>query len=272
MIETRLNIDELEEVIEKSKDPIYKQPNLIFLCNKKTDIVRVTPKHNLIFIFGNSKTGMNHINDRHNYLYHKPYWKEDKKSSAEKIVLEVPSRFHLSTTPYFDYTKIAEDLFNNENLKVESNKKPKFFDVYEGIVDLKRIEPIPYRLVLYKGTKVIHTLYPISNKYTPEKIVNYRRGGSTFSMNPIKGTSTLEIPYYNHLDDAIYKLIIRFHEIDKKEKFYIQKNTNDGTPFIVHYIGERTLTVTEVTPKWAMSFDIADLSYFERIILRMEKK
>jgi len=87
-----------------------------------------------------------------------------------------------------------------------------------------------------------------------------------------KATSTLEIPYYNHKDIIVYKVIIRFHQFEKKEKFYIQKNTKSGDPILTVFIGERSLAVVEVTPNFAMSYDGADLSYLEEIIVQMDEK
>ena len=60
-----LTKEEIETILLEAKNPIYKDPRVLTLGRKKSDIVRVSPLNELILINGNAKTGLTHINQRH---------------------------------------------------------------------------------------------------------------------------------------------------------------------------------------------------------------
>ena len=264
--ESCLNITELDQIIKEAKNPIYKESNLLFLGRVKTDIIRVSKNKELILIHGNSKTGLVHINERHNSILNKPFWKQKKDEGETQYILDNPSRFSISTIPFYDYVNIAEKLFVPKYINKKNNINPKYSDLYEGDVDLGHIESSRYRLILYKGTKVIHNLYPVGNKFTPKKIINYRKGNASMMQDHYNCISIIEIPYLNHNNRTIYKAIFKFDRINNTEILFIQINSPSGKPIITKYIGERPLHVNIVSPMLMMNYDLEDLSYIEKII------
>ena len=65
MEEELFNKDELRQIDEEAKNPIYSQPNLIHLGSKKLSIIGVDKTNGLIMVYGNDWTGYKHIVDRH---------------------------------------------------------------------------------------------------------------------------------------------------------------------------------------------------------------
>jgi hypothetical protein len=268
-----LNKDELERVIEIARNPIYKQSNVLFIGSNKTDIIRVSPNKELILIYGNNKTGLIHINNRHNSIFKLPYWKKKKIEGKNIFILDNPSQYSKSTIPFYDYIAIAEEVYNQKNLNTKCNTNPLNYDLYEGDVDLGHIENCTYRLILYKGTKVIHNLYPKDDKFTPKKILNLHKGSVSMIQNLRNCISIIEIPYLNHANIPIYKIIFRLDEITKYEKLFIQINSDKGIPLICKYLGERPYNrFDQKSSLKLLGYEFADLSAIEKIIYQIETK
>lgn len=268
--DSTLNAEELHQVTVDSLNPKYKNPQLLNFCRHKTDISRVSEANDLILINGNKKTGLVHINNRHNRIYNVPFWNKSKDKDNYK--LDNPSKFSSSNSTYFDYIKIADELYGQKSSCKSNSTKTKYYDVYEGNVCSKHSGSIPYRLVLYKNTKVIHTLYPTSNKFTPDRIINFHKSFASLSMNFGNSISTIEIPYSNHNGTNIYKAIFQFNCVNKTEKLYIQRNLFDGIPFITHYIGVRVIKVEEYSPFIMMQYQYEDLLFVETMIMKIDNQ
>jgi hypothetical protein len=265
-MDTLLTIEELKKIELDAQNPIYKNQLLLHMGNNKTDIIRVSTLHNLVFIRGNTKTGFYHINERHGNQYEKPFWKKEKG----KNILGNPSQFSSNTIPILDYISIADQLFTPDNLNIKKNTNKKHTDLYQGKADIKHIGQVPYRLILYKNTRIVHNLYPITSEFTNKWKINYFRGNISMSSKFINDISTINIPYLNHNDIIIYEVILRYSENIKKEKLYIQKNNENGDPFITHYYGQREVEYDIHNQFFLNQFQYGDLSYFEKLILEID--
>ena len=263
---------ELEQVMQKAKDPIYKQSNLLHFGRAKTDIFKVSPNMGLILIYGNTRTGFVHINDRHNSFNNKPYWNKVIREGKEYYNLDNPSRFSIKSIPFYDYINIAEELYKKGNLNIKNNSNPEYIDLYEGEVDLGHIESSRYRLLLYKGTKVIHNLYPIENKFTPPQIINFRRGAPSMNHHLKSCVAFIKIPYLDHNNNTIYEVIFRLDEVTKTEKLFIQINSSTGEPIITKIVGERPISADHISTQRMMSYEFADMSFIEKIISNIHNR
>lgn len=214
-----LTSDEIQFILEDSKKSIYTVDNLVHPCFTKTHIVKVSKETGLILFYGNSATGYKHIIERHANSTLKPFWKENNK-------LESPSKFSNEIAPYF-YLKLADQIYKPENLNSHKNTSSEVFELYEGESILNGIHG-EYRLILYKNTKIINTLYPLS------KVANlklntgsFARGGISFSYDTKNAVTTLKIPYKDSNDKVVYQIVITYKKIDR-EKVVTIKKYEDG--------------------------------------------
>lgn len=270
--EERLNKSDLLEITKEAEKPIYKEQNLLLIGRKPTDIVRVSVKKGLILIHGNEHTGLQHINLRHNQFQGSPTWKKKSKGGLKEYILDNPSRFSISTIPFYDYIRIAEELFKEENKNIENNTNKKYCDLYEGDVTLNHIEKSRYRLVLYKDTRIIHNLYPVEGKFTKKKIINYYKGSVSMTEYCASCLMIIKVPYLNHKNIVVYRAVFRIDDYRKTDRLYIEINSKEGNPFISKYVGERPLTFDIKSPRFMMGFQFTDLSAVEEIILEIDNK
>jgi hypothetical protein len=270
-VEGFLTQEEIELVLNEAINPIYKDPTVLTLGMKKTDIVRVTPIHELILINGNTKTGLTHINQRHIQFQEKPKWiKQKDKEGMKYFKLDKPSFFHSSIVPIWDYPKIADELFKPNNLNIIDNRTPDFTDLYTGIFAPKNYEPAPYRLLLYKGTKIIHNLYPITDKFSPVRVLNFKRGTPSSIFQVKTSLTTIEIPYYDQNKVIRYKIIFHHDNYKMIERIFIKRFKIDGTSFQLFYISERQLLVSTIDQKVLWQYEFCEYPTLERIILAIE--
>lgn len=268
-----LSKDEIALIIEEAKNPIYRDPTVLTLGRKKIDIVRVTPINGLIFINGNDHTGFIHINQRHLQFQEVPKWSKQKdKSGLKYFKLDKPSFFHSSIVPIYDYPNIAEALYKPENLNIVDNRTPEFVDLYSGFYHPKHYPQAPYRLLLYKGTKIVHNLYPITNQFSPIRALNYKRG-SPKAVHEVKSAkTTIEIPYFDHKKTIRYKIIFNRNQFKKIEQIYINRYRTDGTLSQIFFVAERELLNDTIDQKVLWAYEFSEYPNLERIILSIDTK
>lgn len=211
-----LSKEEIEFIINDSKNPDYKIENLFHPSFKKTHIIQVSKTKELILFYGNESTGFLHLHERHSNVSLKPFWKENRK-------LETPSKFKTDIIPFFHYLKIAEEIFNRENLNIIKNTNVDNFDLFIGESSTSG-ENERYRLVLYKNTKIIHTLHPESNLNNLKLNTNsYARGAASLSSNLETNETVLKIPYKNPDNKLVYEILIKYKELLHEKLVTIRK-------------------------------------------------
>lgn len=252
-----------------------------FTKNNPLEIIKVSPK-GLIFIEGNDETGFKHISERHNYYSDRIDWIDFKDNNSKTIEktgthggtiknLDNPSRFSPNSIPIVDFVKIADDVFCAENYCLEKNKERELFDLYIG--HSKSINDKKYRLITYKDTKIVHSLFPDDKKSKKEKVVNYSKGKLIGIHIPDAGPVTsIELPYYDYRNIERYKIIIRRNHDSGHEKIYIQKNLINGQPFLVKIIGEREYFYKGPLTSYLMGLQFADFTWLEKEIKKLDCK
>ncbi len=218
MKEVLLNEDELNYILHKAKYSLLNNPGFISQSTKSyIDISHISPNKKLIFIRGNQHTGLEHIMFRHNFFSH-------EVSPLNNSFVET-SKFKSDSKPLLDYSALSELLYIPANLNEQFNNYPDKFDLYKGDVVNTN-----YIFILYKNTKVVHTLYPnepIKNRQKKK----YKRGKVIFEVNGFQvkipllpyydkgfNTATVTIPYYDNQNKVCYTFQTTFLEKQDIEK------------------------------------------------------
>ena len=148
---------------DANSNPEYLDDRILHMGKHYYSIIKVSKKHQVILIEGNHKTGFQHINKRHCYYESRYYWKGNKLGSGSK--------------------------FSSKTLGIWDENKKTDYDLYKSKLKIDNVECF-YKLVMYKGTKIIHTLYP-------EEHVSIWKRPSNFNF--IRHVSNLQINYANCL-------------------------------------------------------------------------
>ena len=233
-------------------------------------VYKVSPIKGLIFIKGNEHTGFEHINQRHNFWSKRPF-KKGQNSNEER--LDNPSKFRSDSIPIFDYLKIAEAIFSSSNLNIELNKRPNLFDYYTGEYFHPSNQMEKYILLTYKGSKIVHSLFPKTKKNNTKKTkhFNFQRGNVSAKLNIANDILEISIPYLNSRNIVLYTILIRRNNISKIEKAFIISHNKKGEQLKSLYLGERDLVKVEDVDKLLTGYEFTDLTYFEKQILNLEK-
>jgi hypothetical protein len=245
--------------MNEAKKSVYYEPNLHHIGFERTSIIDVSKKNGLILANGNEWTGYKHIMERHSLSSRKPYWKGAK--------LDDPTKFRPELAPV-EYMIVAESIYKPDNLRNDKNKRIDEFDLYIGIFKHFDGKEVEYKLLVYKNTKVIHTFYVNENKkpFNKQKILDLRQGWSKGSYNVMNCIETSEISYYNQDNTVVCKLIVIFDQITGIESWYVQKNSDNGIPFISTCIRKQAVSSRIIMPFYLDYLDYEDISWAEKII------
>jgi hypothetical protein len=258
--EELLNQKEINYVIKLAENnPNLKNINAIGLATKKTDVCKISPKKEIIFIEGNSDTGFKHIHERHSYWSPKHYW----KIYDDEIKLDAPSKFDKEFIPIFDYAFIVDELFLPSNLNIEKNKRPNLFEMYSGTVN-----HVKYHMLLYRNTKILHTLYPHNKKNNKKKVLNYIRQSpkGQISFKP-KGFN-ITVSYNNQKNDIVFSIkIIRDYE-SMIEKILLIHNVLNSK----WVLNQRQIKKIENSEKIIKMIGLTDFSKIEKEVKKLEKE
>jgi hypothetical protein len=173
-------------------------------------------------------------------------------------------------TPYFDYPKIADSIFKSENKNIEENTNPENYDLYFGKYKSPKDGTIPYKLLLYKGTKIVHNLYPDTNEFTPKRVLNFKKGSLSASYNVKKCQVTIKIPYYDRKKAVRYKIVFFQDYFHKREQVIIEK-INENKTLDLFFLTERDLPYKEFDQMMLARMDFIEFPGLEKIILSIEK-
>ncbi|PHR70297.1 MAG: hypothetical protein COA67_08560 [Lutibacter sp.] len=267
---------ELKKVqVSFENNQYFRDPNLLTIGQNFTDIVKVSPIKGLIFIHGNNDTGFEHIRIRHEHWVSNPNWiTTSHKFGEKKRSLQNQSLFRKDSIPFYDYCLIVDSIFDKKNLNLEKNKRSDKFDLFIGNHTHKDGKVETYHLLTYKNTKVVHTLFPKSNKYNPKRTKGFNlvRTNLSSSLNLTNLIQEIRIPYVNHKRITRYIFIIRRIPELKCEKSYIQINDFEGNPFKTKMIGLFPNKKIEIlSQKELLYFENSDFRPIERKILEIEK-
>jgi len=274
-------------IIEKeAQNPIYRLPEIISFAlgtDNPLAIIKITQK-GLIFIKGTDDTGFTHIHQRHSAHSRQEDWIDfydsngniiEKKDSLgrKKLRLDNPSRFHPHSISIIEYLRIADQVYNEENLNIEKNKRKDLFDVYDGIIFELDEKKIQYRLITYKNSKIIHTLFPAAKYFNKQKkiIVDFSRQNSSSVLTLVNNDFQIEISYIDEYQFIRYVIIIRNDPLDDaKERWYIQVNSPSGQPILTEYFNSRVKDADIYSETYLRRLDNVDLSPLEKRMKQIE--
>ena len=124
-----------------------------------------------------------------------------------------------------------------------------------------------YHLLVYKGTKIIHTLYPDKSRYNAKRVhhFNLERASVNAEHDIINCIATIQVLYKDHPGAILYKVFFIRHQVPEIEKCHIEF-LQDDKPVAVYFVGQRDCKWNNMVPEAMLSFKFADLRYVERII------
>ena len=231
-------------------------------------IKTISKVNNLIIVEGNEYTGFKHLNERHSYFSQNNYWITD---NSEISKLDKPSKFHPKMMPIIDFVKIADSIFKPENKNITKNSRPNIFDKYTGTYIFSDNQSEKYHLIVYKDTKIVHTLFPNSKKNNRKTKMKYGRGIVTTTLKIPGNINDLLVPYENDKGIMVYSILLRKYYNEKIERLIIQKHNNNGKTIGFLLLGEREFNDFERFDREQMnSFQNGNLSEYEKYIIQIE--
>ncbi len=270
---TDFELNKIQAFAENNQN--FRDPNLLTIGQNFTDVVKMSSIKGLIFIHGNNDTGFEHIRIRHEQWVSNPNWIEiSDKFGENKISLQNQSLFRKDSIPFYDYCLIVDSIYDKKNLILVNNKRSDKFDLFIGSHTHKDGKVEIYHLLTYKDTRVVHTLFPKSNKYNPKRTKGFNlvRTNLSSSINLTNLIQEIKIPYVNQKKIIRYIIIIRRIPELKCEKSYVQINDSEGNPFKTKMIGVLPNENIEIlSQKELLYFENSDFRPFERKILEIEK-
>ncbi len=281
-----LTKEEINGIEIAAKHPAYRISNVMVLgSNSIFDIVKVSELKGLVLIKGNKYFGLKHLNERHSHYSKKDFWVKDPKNRINAVGKEIkkldnPSRFSKFSIPFLEFVRIAEDLYDSKFLNKEKNTKQEILELYIGESD-RNIEGVlrRYKLLLYKETKIIHTLFPLnekSKKKRPKKSqFNFHREKwkctTTFTAEDV--IKVIEVPYMGFDKKTRFILIIWKSLKMEMEKHYVQVNDPDGMPCFTHLLKENEFDKAIFWGSEELEeLDRIELTSFEKLIGNLDKQ
>ncbi|MGF7078915.1 hypothetical protein [Mucilaginibacter sp. UYCu711] len=226
---------ELIKWVENSAaDPIWQMGILASMKKDWYGVLRVSPI-GLIHIHGNRDTGWAHIINRHAYYSNDFYFGEG--------ALGNPSRFQSSGLPIFDWVPVADDLYRSGQIDTKEHADGELFVKYTGHSArfcASNGEMKDFILILYRGTKIVHSLYPKKNLQadTPGiKLKNLRRALDDLSAEKpfLSQWLTVRIPYYNSDITERYVIVVYIDLNADRGNAHLQVNWPNGQPYFSIY-------------------------------------
>ncbi len=278
------HIDAVKKEAQNQMYYIYNAVSFAFGTRNPLAIHKIT-REGLVFIVGTDDTGFTHIHRRHSGNSGEDFWddfKDDKGQVVEKFDnfgrrkyrLDNPSNFHPHSIPIFDYLSVADQVYSSGQLQIEKNKHKDLFDVYEGLATCLNREEIRYRLVLYKDSKIVHTLIPLTKKFNSQEkyIVHFARQKPRAKLRLMNDDFQIEIPYVDEYEIERYVVIIRDNpQNNQHEKWYVQANTIDGTPLVTEYFNRRVKDMDIRLEEYLWRLENIDFTSLEKFIKQMDE-
>ncbi len=241
-----------------------------------TSIQRVSPASGLILVAGNEHTGLNHIQVRHSPdSLHRTWLEYTAPSGEKKVRIDDPSRFRPGLMPVFDYISIADAVYLHGALETKNNRRPTEFELYEGAYIYPDGIAVVHRLLLYRGTKIIHSLFPKESVPARKKTKDFllRRGQASATWYTASAVTKTTIPYLNQEGRIRYAISIYLRFSEKREEIELVKYDASGQPELYLPIGSQAYEGAIAPSPVAESFrwQYADFSALEVIMRDTDK-
>lgn len=232
---TSIELLSIEENVSKNK--MFRNPFVmnIYPYNDIKNILRVSQINGLILVEGNLDTGFEHIYNRHEF------WTESVQVTQVEDELKKknhPTKFRTDNIPHIDYCEIADSVYS-----VSSKNSTVDFDIFLGNHIHKDASKREYKLLLYRDTKVIHTLYPTKalNNIKQLSEFNFIRGNISCSEDYKNSIIETRIPYLDLDKKLKYVVVILKNRYERRSTISIELINELGvvyghtTPEIIEY-------------------------------------
>ena len=234
---------------------------------KYNDVVTISSK-GLILAKGYSETAYEHIRERHLYWSFNPYPVGNE--------FQAQSKFPQHIAPVY-FIKIADEIYSSENIILNNmHLKSDDFEKYQGNCKFDGINDEITNLILYKGTKIIHSLYPQNKKYNKNKNRTkfpFTRGRVEIrNANSLRTIKEIYIPYFGLELKLKYVIFIeKFYLKDTEEFRILAYDENEKYKFDV-IVGEKKLIKFSGETSMKITYQHCDLRQIEDFILEIEKR
>ncbi len=265
-----LSLDDIKEVENDSRtNPLFRYYSLrvasVSSLNWK-GIIEISFK-GLIMINGNSETGFQHINERHNY-WSLWYYRNGNEFESQ-------SKFPEDIAP-IDFIKIANEIFCPENYVLKNeHKNADKFEKYVGDYTFKNGNTEIVNLILYKNSKIIHSLYPQSRKYNKRKNrikFPFSRGGVKVESDAFYRVKEIHVPFFGKDNILKYVLLVEmFYDRDIEEWSILVIDQNGQYKYHYNY-GSRKIVPFKGDTYARISFQFNELREIEDFIVKINKK
>lgn len=191
---------EIKQIITDAEiNPEFSDDRILHFGKNYHSVIKVSRIKQLILIEGNQNTGFKHINNRHDYFQSRSNWEKGKLGSG--------SKFASHTLGYWDYLKIADEIYDSNNY-VKEERFDNDYELYKKALNINEVE-CPYRLLLYKGTKIIHNLFPEENVsiWKRPNGFNFIRIVSNVAIDYMNSIKRVSINYRSKTE-VVYKISI----------------------------------------------------------------
>jgi hypothetical protein len=139
--------------------------------------------------------------------------------------------------------------------------------MYSGQFKFKEEPETTCHLLVYKDSKIVHTLYPGKKKYNLKTKLNLARGIVTTHTIFPPGHRDLVVPFHNNKGTVLFSILVRRTLWDKMEYLFIRKHDNSGDPAEHFLLSIEQLNNADDFDRGLMHyFQFDDLSQFESVI------
>ena len=228
-----LTKEQIAQLEKEARDPIWNRGIVMgaMMSNNNWDRILMVSGTGLIHFHGNDDTGWQHINKRHQFRSGDHYFGKGKQGN--------PSKFTDRSIPFEDYRKIADDVFLNGSIDPRKHKDGEDFVKYIGkssnFIGSNGVAK-EFNLVLYRNTKIVHSIYPQKNlegKETERVLENFARAINQVKMQFIFANSALVIgiPYIDWKKVVRYVAVIEINLNENRAVTFLQIYTPEAEFF-----------------------------------------
>lgn len=269
--EQLLTAKEIAGILIDATDPVLSDPRIIPIGLHRTSVVRVAKPSGLIFFKGDEHTGLEHISLRHSYHSLKRTFQEQVSLNGDRTMrLDDPSRFRPGLIPIVDYVNIGNNIFTHGNRDEQGNHRPDLFEKYTGSFLFNDGKAEKHTLILYKNTKIVHTLFPQRDKNNRPRLSNFllQRGRVSAEWKLRSSVVEIKIPYLNKDNITKYTIIFFFNGTAKKQGAVLWAHDEKGNYYQSLLLAEVNLE-GDIKDKYydgPMQLQYADLRKFEQVM------
>ena len=185
-----------------------------------------------------------------------------------KIVFQNKSKFPQDQYPLL-FIKIAEEIFCEHNF-IKENPHPESdkYDLYIGDYSFDGLKNEKVKLVLYKGTKIIHSLFPKSATHNKKRNKKFPFTRGTVQTNH----NEVYIPYLDVKLNVRFGILIEKDFKNDTEYINILTFDLDKECFYKEKIGYRKLIKFDSEKSEIITYQHGDLRPIERKIKEINDK